>query len=113
MTIGADAVFTPIVWLLPLTIVTPAVPLARPVAVIVVDAPVAIDALNVCAPTVGPSVQITVALPFKSVVLVEDDTLPPPVNTVHVTVTLPIGLPAPSVTCTDTGCGSAWPTIAL
>src|SRR5262249_56231015 len=86
---------------------------ATPVAVMSADAPVAIDARSVLVPGVGPSVQITLALPFESVVLVAAATLPPPVNTVHVTTAPMIGFPETSVTCTLMGCASGWPTVPV
>lgn len=95
---GAEFVPAKMVWLFPLRIVIALAPAAVAVAVIVVDAPVATDARSVFAPAVEPTVQITVALPLASVVLVDDDTLPPPDNTVHVTTTAGTAFPDASVT---------------
>ena len=44
-------------------------------------------------PTVVPSVHTTVALPFASVTLVADATLPPPAVTAQFTVALASGAP--------------------
>ena len=61
---------------LPLTMESDAKAPAVPVALITTDAPLAMLAVNVFAPAAVPNVQVVVALPLASVVLVIGDTEP-------------------------------------
>src|SRR5258708_38281973 len=71
---------------------------AFPVAVIVVVAPLGMDAVSVLAPAMVPSVQVTVAFPLASVTLDAEPTVPPPLATIHVTVVPDTAVPPEVVT---------------
>ncbi len=70
--------------------------------------PVAVAEID-CVPTVAPSVQLVDTKPDPSLTPLSDDSDPPPLTTVKVTVVPVTPFPPGSVTCTTTGEPSAAP----